>query len=86
MKAIGNNIIIKEEKQVTKKTKSGLILGEKQREDIRYNKAIIISIGDQVKGLSKNNEIFYDKVAGHKIEFNDEIYKVIKFQDVVVLL
>tara|TARA_R110002012_G_scaffold85883_4_gene213950 strand:- start:3702 stop:3962 length:261 start_codon:yes stop_codon:yes gene_type:complete len=86
MKAIGNNIIIKTEKQTTKKTKSGLILGEKQREDIRYNKAIIISLGSEVKGLKVADAIFYDKVQGHKFEFNDEFYKVIKYQDVVVLL
>ena len=52
MKAIGNNIIIKPEKITTDKTKGGLIIIEKDREDIRYKKAIIHSVSDDIKGLN----------------------------------
>ena len=51
MKAIGRNLIIEKEKQGTSKTEGGLILGEKQREDLRYNKAKVISIGSDIKGI-----------------------------------
>jgi len=86
MKAIGNNIIIKIENITTDKTKGGLIIIEKDREDIRYKKATIVSISDDIKGLQPNDIIYYDKHAGHGVEFNKEKFTVIKLQDVVVVL
>ena len=44
MKAIGNNIIIIPEKVVGDKTKGGLLLVKKDREDIRYTKATIATV------------------------------------------
>ena len=46
MKAIGNNIIITPEKVKTDKTKGGLLIIEKDREDIRYRKAEIVSVSE----------------------------------------
>ena len=86
MRAIGNNIIIKTEKTTTDKTKGGLIIIEKDREDIRYKKATIVSISDDIKGLEPDDVIYYDKHAGHGVEFNKEKFTVIKLQDVVVVL
>ncbi len=86
MKAVGKNIIIQKEKQGISKTKGGLLLTEKTREDLRYNKAKIISIGNEVVGVNNNDNIYYDKHAGHDIEYNKEIYQVIKLQDVVIVL
>ena len=86
MKAIGNNIIIKPEKITTDKTKGGLIIIEKDREDIRYKKAIIHSVSDDIKRLKTDDVIYYDKHAGHGVEFNKEKFTVIKLQDVVVVL
>jgi len=86
MKAIGNNIIIKSDKITTDETKGGLILIEKDREDIRYKKAYIVSVSDDIKGLKEKDKIYYDKHAGHGIEFNKEKFTVIKLQDVVVVL
>ena len=43
MKAIGRNLIIKIIKESTTKTKGGLILNEKSREDIRYELAKTLS-------------------------------------------
>lgn len=86
MKAIGNNIIIKTDNTITDKTKGGLIIIEKDREDIRYKKATIVSISDDIKGLEPDDVIYYDKHAGHGVEFNKEKFTVIKLQDVVVVL
>ena len=86
MKAIGRNLIINKVKEGTTKTKGGLLLAENQREDIRYIEAVIISVGDEVKGLIKNDTIFYDRHAGHKIEIDKKSYRVIKAQDIVVVL
>ena len=86
MKAIGNNIIITPEKISNNKTKGGLLIIEKDREDIRYNKAVIIEVSDDIKVVKKGDHIFYDKHAGHGIEFDKEKYTIIKLQDIVVVL
>ena len=86
MKAIGRNLIIKKEKQGTSETKGGLLLTENQREDLRYNKAKVISIGSEVIGVEKNDNIYYDKHAGHGVEIDKEVFQIIKLQDVVIVL
>ena len=86
MKAIGENLIVNKHKVGAAKTKGGLILAEKQRDDIRYITADVISVGDEVAGVKAGDKIYYDKHAGHGIEFEGEKYIVIKIQDVVVVL
>jgi len=86
MKAVGKNLIIQKEKQGVSKTKGGLLLTENNREDLRYNKAKVISTGSEVKGVQKNDNIFYDKHAGHDVEYEKEIFQVIQVQDVVIVL
>tara|TARA_B100001113_G_C21024084_1_gene584859 strand:+ start:51 stop:311 length:261 start_codon:yes stop_codon:yes gene_type:complete len=86
MRAIGKYIIISPVKEVDTKTKGGLILAESQREDIRYRRAKVVKPGTDVKALKTDDEIYYDKSAGFKIEINKDQYKVIKEQDVVVIL
>jgi chaperonin GroES len=86
MKAIGRNLIIEKLKEGTTKTKGGLMLAENQREDIRYIQATVLEVGDEVVGIKKSDEIFYDRHAGHKIEIDKDTYHVIKLGDVVVVL
>tara|TARA_R100000742_G_C4275990_1_gene96777 strand:- start:276 stop:539 length:264 start_codon:yes stop_codon:yes gene_type:complete len=87
MKAVGRNLIIKKANQegITK-SKGGLLLNKQAREDIRYIEAQILSVGEEVQGLKKNDKIFYDRHAGHQIEINKDIFHVIKSSDVVVVL
>ena len=86
MKAIGKNIIIKRVKEGTTKTKGGLLLAENQREDIRYVEAVVISAGEDVAGIKVDDKIYFDRHAGHKIEIEKKSYRVIKAQDIVVVL
>jgi len=86
MKAIGRNLIINKTKEGTTKTKGGLLLAENQREDIRYIKADVVSVGTEVSGIKKNDTIYFDRHAGHKIEVNKKSYHVIKSSDIVVVL
>ena len=86
MKAIGNNIIITPEKVTSEKTKGGLLLVKKDREDIRYTKATVATVSEDIKAVSVGDQIYYDRHAGHIIEFYKEQYTVIKIQDVVVVL
>ena len=86
MKAVGRNLIIQKTKEGTTKTKGGLLLAETHRDDIRYVEAVVISIGEEIKGIKEGSKIFFDRHAGHKIEIEKETYHVIKIQDVVVVL
>ena len=85
MKAVGSYLLVKQKKQGTTKTDGGLLLSEKDRQDIRYVEAEVYDPG-QHDMLNKGDKIFYDRVAGNKIEHNNEEYIVIKIQDIVVVL
>ncbi len=86
MKAIGRNIIIKKLKEGVTETKGGLLLAESHRQDIRYVEATVVSTGSECDGISKDDVIYYDRHAGHKIELDRETYHVIKNSDVVFVL
>ena len=85
MKAIGNNIIIIPEKVVGDKTKGGLLLVKKDREDIRYTKATVATVSEDIKAVSVGDQIYYDRHAGHSIQVKEGLYKVIQVGDVVLV-
>ena len=86
MKAIGRNIIIKKLKEGITETEGGLLLAESHREDIRYVEATVVSTGSECDGIKKDDVIYYDRHAGHKIEIDRETLHVIKTGDVVFVL
>ena len=86
MNAIGRNIIIKKLKEGVTETKGGLLLAESHREDIRYVEATVVSTGNECDGIKKDDVIYYDRHAGHKIELERETFHVIKTGDVVFVL
>ena len=86
MKAIGRNLIIEAVKQGVAETKGGLLLAERQREDIRYEEAKVISVGNEVVGIKKNDVIYFDKNNSHQIEIKKEIHLVVNIAHVVVVL
>ena len=55
-------------------------------EDIRYRTATVVSIGTHVEGVKNGDNIYYDRVAGHNIEIDNNIFKVIQEQDVIIVL
>ena len=86
MKAIGKYIVIYPTKESDVKTKGGLLLTENNREDIRYREGKVITIGTDVIGVKDGDQIYYDRHAGFGIELEKEQFKVIKEQDVVIVL
>ena len=86
MKAVGKHIVIIPEKEIETKTKGGLLLAETHREDIRYRKAEVVTIGDTVIAVKNKDKIYYDRHAGFGVEINKNQYKVIKEQDIVIIL
>lgn len=86
MKAIGKVIIIQPDKDVAEKTKGGLLLLDKDKENIRYKNATVVSVGDEVDILKPGDRIKYDKHAGHGVEVDKVDYKVIRKDDVIGIL
>jgi len=84
MQAVNYYIVVENIKVEPKKV-GELILTEKTDTDNRYIKAKILSIGNLVKGVSKDDIVYYDKHAGHSIQVKDDLYKVIQVGDVVLV-
>ena len=84
MRAINHFLIVEKIKETPKKV-GGLELTEKQNKDVRYLKAKVISVGDQVPMLKKDDVIWYDKHAGHGIEWDGNFYLVLKTPDIVLI-
>ena len=84
MQAINDYVIVDIIKEEPKKV-SGLILTDETDESNRYKKATIISVGNLVEIVTKGDVVFYDKHAGHDIGFNDELYRVIRMRDIVLV-
>ena len=86
MQAIGKNIVVEMSKLGVSETKGGLLLAEKQREDIRYAEGKILSIGSDIIALKIDDIIYFDKNNSHQIEIKKEIYNVVHLNNVVVVI
>ena len=84
MKAINRYIIVDRIKVEPKKV-AGLIMTDDTDSDNRYLKAKIISCGNLVEGLKDGDTIYYDKHAGHGVQYKDILYQVIRSGDVVLI-
>ena len=84
MKAVNYYIVVDKIKEEPKST-SGFILSENQNQDIRYSKGKVVGVGENVNTIKQDDIVWYDKHAGHGIEFNGSYYYVIKYTDVVII-
>ena len=84
MQAVNNYIIIDPIKEEVKE-EEGLLIIDQHVDDIRYLKANVISIGNLTEGIKVGDTIYYDRRAGHGIEYDNNLYQVIKQQDVVLV-
>jgi len=84
MKAVNNYIIVEKIKTEQKKV-AGLIVTEDIDDDNRYIKAKAISIGNLVEGIKQDDIVYYDKHAGHGVQYKDILYQVIRSGDVVLI-
>ena len=86
MRAVGIYLVVQEIKKAPTKTKGGLLLTDKVKEDIRYRQGVVKSAGSMVEGVNDGDSIYYDKNAGFNVEIGEDIFLVIRQQDVVIVL
>ena len=84
MRAVNNYIIVETIKTEPKKV-AGLIMTEELDDDNRYIKAEVISAGNLVEGIKEKDIVYYDKHAGHGVQYKDILYQVIRSGDVVLI-
>ena len=84
MKAVNHYIIVQKIKTEQKKV-AGLIVTEDIDDDNRYIKAKAISVGNLVEGVKDGDTVYYDKHAGHGVQYKDILYQVIRSGDVVLI-
>ncbi len=84
MQAVNYYIVIDKVKEAPKKV-GGLELTEDQNKDVRYAKGKIISAGDKIDMLNKGDIVYYDRHAGHGIQWKDKLYYVLKIGDIVLV-
>ena len=84
MQAVNHYIIIEKIKEEPKNV-GGFIMTENNATDVRYLKGKVISVGNNTEVLKEGDVIYYDKHAGHGIDWSGKLYYVIKQQDVVIV-
>jgi chaperonin GroES len=84
MKAINDYIVVETIKE-EKKTSGGLLLTDDTDVDNRYKKAKVVSVGNLADIIKEGVMVMYDKHAGHEIDYDDMLYRVIKLRDVVLV-
>jgi co-chaperonin GroES (HSP10) len=85
MKPVGKYIIIKKVNEEYK-TDSGILLSSEDVSSLRYHKAHVIEPGTDVDTIKAEDQIYFDKAAGHSMIINDDTYTIIQERDVVVVL
>ena len=84
MKAVNDYIVIEKIKE-QKTTQGGLLLTDNTDTDNRYKKAKVVSVGNLAELIKVNSVVMYDMHAGHDIDYDDTIYRVIRLRDVVLV-
>ena len=81
-----NKFLIVERIADKSENKSGLIMTMEDKRELRYNKAVVVSVGSLVSGITDTDEIYFDKAAGHDVLINEKRLTVIQEKDVVCVL
>jgi len=84
MKAVNHYVVIDKIKETEKKV-GGLIMTEDTNEDVRYFKGKVISAGNLVEAVKEEDVVWYDRHAGHGIEYDNKFYFVIKARDILLV-
>lgn len=85
MKAIRTNVMVIEKKVEEKKSDGGIILSSDKIDFSKPIKATVYSVGNDVKEVKVNDEIYYPPKSGYAITIGDTTYRVFDEKDVVAI-
>ena len=78
-----NKFLLVQRVSEQKQTSTGLLLTGADSSDMRYHKAIVYKVGDNITGINPGDTILYDKVQSHEIVLDNERMTIIQERDVV---
>ena len=84
MKAVNHYLVVEKIKIEAKKI-AGLLMTEDMDDENRYIRAKVVSTGNLVEGIKNDDTVYYDKHAGHGVQYKDILYQVIRSNDVVLI-
>jgi co-chaperonin GroES (HSP10) len=84
MKAINHYVVVDRIKETENKT-TGFIMKDDDNSDVRYFKGKVISAGNLVECINSDDIVWYDRFAGHGIEYDGKFYFVLKASDIVLV-
>lgn len=82
MKVLNKFLLVKKVAE-QKQTSTGLLLTGADSNDMRYYKAVVYKVGDNILGINSEDTILYDKVQSHEIVLDNERMTIIQERDVV---
>ena len=84
MRAVSYYVVVDKIKNKKPENK-GFVIAEHQDDENKYLKGKVISKGELVEGLQEGDIVWYNRHSGHGIEFNENLYYVIKYGDIVIV-
>ena len=85
MKAVNHYVVVDKVNSTVERKVGGLIISEEDDQENRYFKGKVISVGNLVEVIKEDDVVWYDRHAGHGIEFDNKFYFVIKAGDIVLV-
>jgi len=73
--AMFNKVIVKQYANAERKSEGGLYMPEGTDKESQ-NLAIVVSVGEEVKGLNIGDTVIITKFAGELLQIDGELYKV----------
>lgn len=85
IKPLGDNVLIKPEKQ-DKKTNTGIILPENASQDKPQEGRIIETGGSKDIKVKKNQKVIYNRYSGTEVKIGNEEYLIVKNEDILAVI
>lgn len=87
MKALNSFIVVKPMVIEQKQSASGLLLTGSEVVKQRYQEAEVIEVSELVgEHIKKGDVVAYDAVQGHDYRSGDDVYRIIQYRDVALIL
>ena len=68
------------------KTESGILLSGDEAQKRRYHKGKVVSVGEEVNSINKDDVVYYDHRGAHTLIIEGIKITVIQERDVVIVL
>jgi len=86
IRPLGENVLVKPEKEEKQKTDSGIYLPENaSKEKPQMGKVMEVGDSEEIK-VKKNQKVIYSKYSGNEVEMDGEEYLLIKNEDILAVV